>query len=86
MNLSTDVTSGEIKVGKKNKKMLTISDIPFSVANSQSAYCFSLSWSELVFFQKSIFPVQTLFTINVFHTLTVAVCNLIFKQVKHPVL
>ena len=60
VNVSTGVASGEIKDGKKNKKMLTVSDIPFSVANSQSVYCLLLSWSELVFFQKNIFPLQTL--------------------------
>lgn len=37
-------------------KLLTISDIPFTVANSQTVYCLLLSWSELVFFEKDVFP------------------------------
>lgn len=67
----------------KKKKLLTVSDIPFTVANSQTVYCLLLSWSELIFLQKGVFPTAgTTFTINVLHTLTVAVFSVILNKPK----
>lgn len=57
MNISTDIISGEIKDGKK----INCLQFCFTVANSQIVYCLLLSWSELVFFEKDVFPQQTLY-------------------------
>lgn len=85
VNISTDIISGEMQDGKKKKKKLfPISDIPFTIANSQTVFCFYLAFMVRTgtFWKGHFSTTDTIFTINTLHTLNVAVLSVILNKPK----